>query len=278
MEVIHKVINYSRPDVIDIYPFSDAHLGSPGCSETHLRKKILECANKGNMAYALGVGDWADSITKNDKRFTGNCLADWVERTNIIESQRKKIKSIFSPITEQGQWLGIGAGNHEETIHDNHSDDLIRNVCNDLNVPYAGYHAFYNLEFRRCGKKTHNLIIHAWHGSGAAQTEGARLNRLVRLVNDFEADIYLMGHLHAKTTHETNRLGLVNGRITAVPVKASITGAWLKAYEQPEDGKSSDPSYVEKKGYKPAVIGCPIIRIRPDNYCNPYEEQFEIIS
>jgi len=60
----------------------------------------------------------------------------------------------------------------------------------------------YVLRFEReNSNERHQLIIHSWHGSGAAQTEGARLNRLIRLVNEIEADIYLMGHLHAMTSH-----------------------------------------------------------------------------
>jgi len=279
MEVIERTIKFtSRSFKLFVYPYSDAHLGSPGCAETSLIHKVKECANLGKNAVAIGVGDWADCITSKDKRWNNNCIAPWVERTNIVESQRERIKAVFSPLVEQGQLLGIGTGNHEEAIHESHDDDLVRNVCKDLKTPYAGYHCFYVLHFERCGKRTHSLTIHAWHGSGAAQSEGARVMRLMRLVNEFEADIYLMGHLHAKSTYETARLGLSNGRIWNKPIKAAITGSWLKAYDQPDEGQESDPSYVEKKGYKPAVIGMPVIEITPDNYNNPNEPEFEIKS
>ena len=225
---------------------------------------------------AIGLGDWADCITSKDKRWTNNCIAPWVKRTNIVESQRERIKDVFGPLAEQGQLLGIGTGNHEEAIHEAHDDNLIRNVCKDLKTPYAGYQCFYILHFERCGKTTHSIVIHAWHGDGAAQSEGARLMRLVRLVGAFEADIYLMGHLHAKTQHEATRLGIRNGRIFNTPLKATITGSWLKAYDQPDKDEEFDPSYVEKKGYKPSVIGMPIIEITPDNYNNPHECEFEI--
>ncbi len=278
MEVIQKDIHYGRSDQFFIYPFFDAHLGSPGCAESLLSHKVHECAALGRHGIAIGGGDWLDCITKNDKRFTGNCLADWVERSNIVESQRLRAKQIFSPVTEQGQWLGIGTGNHEEEIHDQHCNDVIRNLCDDMKADYAGYQTFYVLNFRRCNKLTHRFVIHSWHGSGAAQSEGARLMRLVRLVNEIEADLYLMGHLHAKTTHVSDRLTVWNGKIRSVEVKATICGSWLKAYDQPGEGVKADPSYVEKKGYKPAVIGMPIIRITPDNYASATEPHFEIIS
>ena len=226
---------------------------------------------------ALGGGDWCDCITKNDKRFSMNGLADWVRRSDIVDSQEERAREIFSPIPKE-QWLGIGTGNHEETIHFKHDSDVIRHICRDMDVPYAGYVTFYILHFRRAGRFTHTVRIHSWHGSGAAQTEGARLGRLVRLVNEMEADIYLMGHLHAITTHTPDRLRVVNGRLRSVRLAATICGSWLKTYYQPDEGETIDPTYGEQKGYKPSRIGCPIIRIYPDNYNNPDMPQFEVTS
>lgn len=278
MEVITKTIWYNRPDEFRLFPFFDSHLGSAESAEHTLIKKVVECAELGRLGLALGGGDWHDCITHHDKRFSMNGLADWIEKSNIVDSQRRRSKEIFKPITEQGQWLGIGTGNHEEMIHSFHDDDIIRNLCRDMNVPYAGYHTFYILNFRRAGKQTHTVKIHSWHGAGAAQTEGARLSRLTRLVNDIEADIYLMGHLHTITTYTPDRLTVRNGRVHSVRLAAAICGSWLKTYAQPDEGKVIDPTYGEQKGYKPSRIGMPIIKIIPDNYNNPYMSQFCIES
>ena len=198
--------------------------------------------------------------------------------SNIVESQRRRVVDIFKPLQEQGQLIGLGTGNHEESIHNQHDNDITRNICRDLKVPYAGYHAFIVLHFRRARKLTHSIVIHSWHGSGAAQTEGARLNRLTRLVNDIQADIYLMGHLHAMTAHTPDRLRIKNGKIQSVRLAATLTGSWLKTYNQPEEGEVQDPSYGEEKGYKTSRIGCPIIRITPENYKDPDEDEFTIES
>jgi hypothetical protein len=224
------------------------------------------------------MGDWCDSITKNDKRFRMNGLADWVEKSNIIESQRKRSVSIFRPLVEQGQLISVGTGNHEETIHSVQDNDITRNICSDLGVPYAGYQAYIVLKFVRAGKTSHSVVIHAWHGSGAAQTEGARLGRLVRLVNDIQADIYLMGHLHAMTSHTPDRLIYHNGKVKSIRLAATLTGSWLKTYNQPGKDEKLDPTYGEEKGFRPSRIGCPKIRITPENYNNPYESEFEVIS
>ena len=278
MEVIEKIINYKRPDTFYLYPFFDSHLGTKESAEKQLIHKVKECADLGRLGLALGGGDWADCVTKNDKRFRMNGLADWVQKSNIVESQRVRCREIYSPLSEQGQLLGIGTGNHEETIHQLHDNDLTRNLCKDLSVPYAGYHSFIVLHFVRGGKRTHSVVIHMWHGAGSAQTEGARLMRLTRLVNEIQADIYLMGHLHAMTSHTPDRLYYKDGKIRSKRLAATICGSWLYAYNQPNVGEIQDPTYSEEKGYKPSRIGCPIIRIRPENYRNPDADEFTIES
>jgi hypothetical protein len=179
-----------------------------------------------------------------------------VRKDNIITDQKKRCIELFKPV--QNKTICLITGNHEETIHKYLQEDITHNICDELKIPYAGYHCYVVLTFMRGPTTRRQYVIHAWHGSGAAQTEGARLNRLVRLVNDIQADIYLMGHLHAMTQHTPDRLTFRNGRIKSIKLAATITGSWLKAYTQ---GKSS---YAEEKGYKPSRIGCPCICINPD--------------
>ena len=94
MEVIQVTIPYRRPDIFHFYPFGDIHGGSTECVEGDIKKKILECANRKN-AYAIGMGDYNDCITKNDTRFNIDGLAPWVEKSNIVETQRIWTKDLF---------------------------------------------------------------------------------------------------------------------------------------------------------------------------------------
>ena len=241
-------------------------MGSRQCDEDGIRKKVAQIKGEKN-AYWIGMGDYADAILKNDKRFDVGGLASWVTGDNIIETQRKRIKDLFQPISRQ--CLGFLTGNHEETIHLDKQDDLTRNLCKDLGVTYGGYSCFIILRFNRSSANTphgsgRTIVIHAWHGAGAAQQEGARMMRLMRLVNDVEADIYLMGHLHTITTYAPSRLVYRNGKIKSVPIHAVMTGSWLKAYAQPDKGESMNSSYAERAGYKPNVLGCPCIEIKPE--------------
>jgi hypothetical protein len=247
-----------------LYPLGDVHAGSIHCCEHDIKAKVKEIAAN-PRAWWLGMGDYGESILKDDPRFDMDGLAEWVERGNIVESQRQWLRELFLPIA--GQCLGMLTGNHEEQLHLRYQCDVTRNLCSDLGVPYAGYACFLHMTIQNTSTQKHGLLIHAWHGAGAAQTEGARLMRLMRLVNDIEADVYLMGHLHAMTSHTPDRLVWRDGKVRSIKLAATITGSWLKAYTQ-----GQPPSYSERAGMKPSRIGCPVLRITPTT------GEFELVS
>ena len=269
MRLIEKTIKHGRASIFNIYPLGDFHLGSIDCSEHEIINRI-RAIEVDPFAYWIGMGDICDCILKDDKRFRIGGLAEsWLKKDDIVESQRKRAKEILSPVKDK--CLAFLSGNHEEAIHCKHQDDIARHIAEDLGLPFAGFSCFAHLTFYRTegddGKlaNRHSIMIHAWHGAGSAQTEGARLMRLMHLVNEFQADIYLMGHLHAITLYAPDRLGITNHKIKSNQVIALTTGSFLRGYSQEGDNDYREPSYVEEKGYKPARLGCPIIHIHPQD-------------
>ena len=236
------------------------HIGNAGCTEKDLKNYITKIKND-DKGFIIGMGDYADCIIKDDKRFQSGGLAKWVEKDNIIQSQLDYVTDLFTPVKDK--IICLLTGNHEEQIHDKYQNNFTVNLCRNLGVPYAGYTCFIELKFTR-GTPLNVIKVHAWHGSGAAQTEGARLMRLMRLVNDIEARIYLMGHLHAITYHTPDRLICSNGRVRSERLAAVTTGSWLRTYTQTKTAEPVPPSYGEKAGYKPSRLGCPVIHICPD--------------
>lgn len=261
MEVIERTISHRRPDIFSIYPLGCIHAGAVDCAENDV-KRIVKKIEEDKNAYWIGMGDMADCILKEDKRFDISGLASWVKKDNIVESQRIWIRDTFKPIA--GKCLAFLEGNHEEKIHRNYQNDLTRNLCEDLKVPYGGYSCYLNIKFVRAQNDRTNFLFHCFHGAGASQTEGARIMRLMRLVNEIEADIYLMGHLHCMAQYTPDRLKLYQGRIKSTKLAAVITGSWLKTYAQPREGQQLNASYGERAGYKPSRIGCPVIYLDPD--------------
>ena len=264
MQVIEKVIEYTRPDDFKILALGDIHAGVVHCAEADIRQKVEQIAKERN-SFWIGMGDYADCIVPDDRRWESGIIAPWVKENNIVSSEKKWLKSLFNPINHKG--LALLMGNHEDTIRKILHVDLLDDLCEELGIPYGGYSCFIRLLFRRKNSNdSHAYTIHAWHGAGSAQTEGARLMRLKRLVKEMEADIYLMGHLHAITHDITDRLCVRNKKIKVVPQVATITGSWLKTYCQ-----DVPPSYGEKAGFKPSHLGCPCIIINPDKETITYQ-------
>lgn len=268
MEVVDFSVKHGRSDILNVYPFGDLHAGALACAENDAKEEIRMIAND-KFGYLVGMGDYADCIIKDDKRFQSNGLASWVEHDNIIPTQLDYVYNLLLPVKDK--IICLLTGNHEEAIHDKYQFNFTLELCRKLGVRYAGYQCFINLHTYRTVNNSgttgnnHSYRIHAWHGDGAAQTEGARMMRLIRLVNDIEADIYLMGHLHAITKHTPDRLVFRNGKVKSERLLAVTTGSWLKGYTQSPDVEHPlSPSYVEKKGYKPSRLGCPVIHIRPE--------------
>lgn len=269
MEVIHKLIEYSRPDKFPIYGIGDIHVGPVHCHEELLREKVKEIRADSNARW-LGMGDYGDLITPSDfKRWDGSILAPWMKgnEDNIGPTQLERIDEILSPIWDQ--CVGLIEGGHETSIRKYHHYDIMAELLKRANgkqkppwdkVPYAGVQCIVRLNFRR-GNESHDYKIHARHGEGAARTSGARALAVLRLAGTFvDTNITLMGHLHGQEAPDIpQRLILRNGKIRSFDTIATMTGAWLKAYMQ-----GVPACYLERWGCPPSTLGCPRIVINPD--------------
>jgi hypothetical protein len=267
MQVIIKDVEYSRPDKFTIYPIGDIHCGVVHCDEDLLTKQVKEIQQNHN-AYWLGMGDYADLVTPSDfKRWEGKILSPWMkgQEDNIGPTQLRHINSILSPIW--GKCLGLIEGNHDENIRRYHHYNFIHELLIEANkkyeVPYAGVQCLLILRFnRKNSSESHEYIIHARHGEGAARTSGARALAVLRLAGTFvNAHITFMGHLHGQESPDIpQRLIYRAGKIKSFETIAVMTGAWLKGYMQ-----NVPPCYIERWGCTPSVLGCPHITIEPDD-------------
>lgn len=265
MELIERVIPYTRSDKFRIYPLGDIHLGVVHCDEDLLREKVYEI--KHTKSFWLGMGDYADLITPSDfKRWDGAILADWMKgkEDNIGPTQVRKVDEILSPIW--GQCLGLIEGNHDAAITKHHHYNFMKELLYLANkkhtVPYAGVQCHVSLVFRReNSNESHVYKIHARHGEGAARTSGARALAVLRLAATFvDAHIIFSGHLHGQEAPDVpQRLVVRNGKLMAFESFACMTGAWVRAYMQ-----GVPPCYLERWGTPPSVLGCPHVIIHPN--------------
>lgn len=274
MEVITKVLSYSRPDKFYIYPLGDLHTGVVHFDEELLKEKVQEIKSQKNT-YWIGMGDYADLISPDDfKRWDGRILAEWMKghEDNIGPTQCEHVDELLSPIWNK--CLCLIEGNHDEEIrrrhHYNFMDELLKKANKKAHVPYGGVSCFVRLVFRRLPPENldskltgdrHIYRIHARHGEGSARTAGARALSVLRLASSMSnSHIILMGHLHGQDSPELpQRIIEQNGKIKSFDSIAVMTGAWIQAYKQ-----GVPPCYLERWGCPPSNLGCPSIVIEPD--------------
>lgn len=261
MQVHERVIQYkSRRDEFHLYPIGDEHLGTIHCAESKLieQHKIIK---NDPLALWIGMGDKAEAITPSDPRWDSNSIASWLHQDNIAEDEANRYIEIVSKYGDTSKCLGLLTGNHEESIRRHSHSNIHTNICKRLNLPDLDYSAFIRLVFRR-GRNgsSFEVVIYATHGAGAAITKGAKLNRLQRVMSDFESDITLHGHMHDVITDTRVPLGLNRqNEIKAKRKVGAITGCWFRTYTQGEKA-----SYGEIQSFPPTVLGCPVFTIIPD--------------
>uniref|UniRef100_A0A6M3JL23 Putative calcineurin-like phosphoesterase n=1 Tax=viral metagenome TaxID=1070528 RepID=A0A6M3JL23_9ZZZZ len=250
-ETIH--IPYTYGDTIKIKPVSDVHLGSRHCDLKALRAYLGEPDSK---TYLIGLGDMMDCIIVSDtKRYRKS--GDAIESDDIINASVDQWVDMLTPF--KAQIIGLGIGNHEDTIVKRCSVNPIKLLCDRLTVPYLGYSFLLRLNFREEQGRGRTVIIRGHHGwGGGSRTQGADLTKFSRDVAQFDADLFLYGHVHRLQYDTVPRLSLVGDVLTARDKHLIICGTFLKTYSG-----STDVTYAESAGYPPAKIGGAIINIKP---------------
>ena len=256
MEIKDLTLPYKQSSpVFHLYCISDLHAGTIHCCEDGIKRKVAEIAQKSNTFW-IGLGDYGEFIMPNDKRFdpSQRAIAPWVETDNISECQRRWIVNLFKPI--KNKCIGLLYGNHEESIRHLHYTNIHENICNDLGVDNLGYSCFIRFYFKRENSNEAHLITGAFtHGSGCAVTKGAKLNRLRRFMDDFDARLYGYAHMH-DIIIDSKPFMTVEGKKDKGDIKAeesvgAVTGSWFRTYT-----KGVVASYGETRAYPPTSIGC----------------------
>lgn len=204
--------------------------------------------------YADGVilgGDYADAIDPKDRRF------EWASVDRELatpDEQYGWVGDLLDPIADK--ILCVVEGNHDFKIKMQGNHDYVKDLAKLLNVPpeATGYSVFTRLNFRRGtgknGQHRSRFDIWAHHGSTNAQTRGGKVNKLLSMDRRFEADVYLMSHVH--DIEPSRRVTLTvdeNLNIKEHRTYYALTGGFLKGYER---GVSN---YVERGLFEPTTLG-----------------------
>ena len=263
MKVYSRTIPYQKPgEKFLLVPMSCIHYGAAACEKNRFAQLLRRYGRKPNTMLVT-LGDMVDCIVAKDhKRFRPSCidpdmLAGNVAQEDWIDTQVNWFSSQLESYVAPENLLGLGRGNHEETILKYHSTDPAKRICERLDTYNLGYSWFYHLNFKRKGTGYQKLILYGHHGwGGGTRTEGGGMTRYCRHAERIHADICLYSHSHDCWVKPIVEVGSDGGRVAEVLKLVVETGAFLKTFSD-----SDVPTYSEQAGYPPRNLGCPVIEI-----------------
>ena len=281
--ITREFYNVKRADVFRIIPIGDVHIGAATCDEK-LLKNVVDRIAKDPDCYWIGLGDYAEFINRNDKRFDPETLAGWLEMsdlTDLSKAQQKRFLSYVKPIAHK--CLALCEGNHERTIKARFERDIFSNIVMaikdeagiDSNKRIGiGIYGWLLLRFyrqkRREAGRTISINIH--HGFVGGRLAGAKALNMQRWLWSHECDVALFGHSHNTMTQNEMVEGVDRmGRIVERVRRGAYTGTFNRTVNP--DGPAS---YAEERGYFPLPIGGVEIVLRP--HTKVKSEQVRILS
>jgi predicted phosphodiesterase len=255
-----KSIKLNEP--ICLIPFGDIHRFSNLCS-TERWFEFLEWAKKKKNTYFLGMGDYDDLMSFNERKaFNQSCFHDATEKTidDILKERTEKLAKELSFM--RGKLIGLVEGNHYGELENGIT--TTQKLCELLKCRYLGVSSFIRLTFEHFAK-TCSLDIWAHHGKGASRLIGGSMNNIQQMENIADADICLSGHDHKKFVAMKTRLKLVQGggnlELNHRKILFCRTGSFLKGYEP------NEKSYVAKAMMSPTDMGVVKIELTPKRKC-----------
>lgn len=242
-----------------LMPVGDIHFMSKGWPRQKFKDHLSWGMDRG--AHFLGMGEYLD-FTSASQRALMAPLRDHV-REQISEQIDERVLEFYEMISfTKGRWIGLLEGDHFWTYEDGTTCD--QKLCQLLGVPFLGVDAIIRLSSVDAPEDhpEADVTVYAHHGIGSARTQGGHLHRIEDLLKWISADIYLMGHTHAKVSAAIDRQfispdGFHYHRTTIV----ARTGGWFRGYLSHEPLDLSEPAaksrgtYVEKKAYTPSAMG-----------------------
>jgi hypothetical protein len=265
LEIASARIPAPKSGRFDLYPIGDIHLGAAACDLGHFRRTVAQVAAD-PYARWIGMGDYGDFILPEDPRWKMSVL-DWKrlgyrkgrpDLRNLAQEYRDMIRAELEPI--KAKCIGLLDGNHDDYMKDKYHLDVVGELCDWTGAPYLGYTALIRVEVLVDGGggkvRVWPFTIFAEHGSTGGGTDGNAVNSLQKRGAEFDADVYLKGHVHKRSTGPRKTVLAWGKKKIAVRDKVFVlTGTYLKGYSEYET------TYGERKGYPPNEIGGTVVRV-----------------
>jgi len=111
----------SRRTEVEVWPLADLHLGNAGADLDRFKQDV-EAIRRNPHALWFGLGDMADFIAPDDRRFDASVLDSRVlEVSNLADLGHHLVESVadlLAPIAHR--CIGVAIGNHDDTFYRRH--------------------------------------------------------------------------------------------------------------------------------------------------------------
>lgn len=246
MQLIDVDINMdARRDTINLYPIGDTHFGAYNCDEKKVKEHVRRI-KEDKDAFWFGGGDLFESIILPDWMLSGMPARIRGKIKDIVQAQLDYGFKILNPI--KNKCIGFLMGDQEYTITHCHNRDIMKEICDEFEVPNLTDHAFLRFNCRRMYNGGENCsVIRAYvcHGNGGGRSPGAEPAYLTRMAQERDCELILCGHSHnfliMPTTQRLTipKRGIMSEHATTHDIRAANWGSWLLSYGV---GPSTDDS------------------------------------
>ena len=238
----------------------------------HTIEDALEAEKHGREVRFIGMGDYIDFASPSNRaRLKSSNLYDTA--TDIIDDKAleltDEVGDILAPT--EGKWLGLVEGHHFHELKDGTTTDM--RLCERLKATFLGTTGLVRLGFKTPGhyKARISVVIWVHHGTGNGQTGYYPLTRLEKKSAEWEqVDVFAMGHTTKMVTEFQNKvyprwspaLDLSHRKVILMG-----TGGYSKAYVLGAmQGRIPRGGYAEQRMLNAAIIGSPVLHVRPRIY------------
>lgn len=245
-----------------LMPFGDIHYDDK-TNRNRLKTYLEWGLDRG--AYFLGTGDYLD-FTPESQQKAMYPLRDGTREflDNAVLMKAQELLEILKPSI--GHWIGMIEGNHtwDFSMGELAATSVDQYLCSVLKCSFFGSSGLIRLHSVNAPKNhpEADCLIYVHHGIGSSRTQGGHLHRVEDLLKWINADIYLMGHSHAKLAAPIDCQCISPDGTQYHRTKViGRTGGFLEGYVAKEPLGLDEPvnlsrgSYIERKAYTPTSLG-----------------------
>ena len=256
--ITFPVRKFGKANPLKLCLISDIHLIARSCNEDAVRRLLDRAVDEARRI--LINGDLIDGIFPKDfKRYVPSVvMAAMSGRDDLLNSTVQYAIDFLTPYKEYIDFIGVG--NHELSVLQYHSYDVMRPICQGLSttahkVKQGQYMGFLRYPLSATSTQVHNYDIYYTHGAGGASpvTKGMiEFNRILSGVQN--VNMVWAGHMHTTTWTAENRLSMNQvGEVKNTIVDAVRTAGFLGHKEG---------SYPARFGMRPQPLGGMMIDVK----------------